>query len=667
MREPGRNALPNKVMEKIRFPLILSPGPGCPEIISLNKDRSLTVIAAAVDAPCGQWSLKPSPSNRCDSLKPIPLIQNGIVELPQHSDPLLFSGPEDTRLVLSNELLRVLGSEARIFKVSLSMPKSVPLNILREMDGKPRPTMYDISLGPHARPHAVCLTGSDENGVRFIHLTDLHLARRNDLIHSEVSNVFGTIKGFNNFNDNFRKFIGEANELADAGELDLVFVGGDLVDFVNHGVSDDGLEQDNNWQVFVEILTGDGNEPSRGNHGIRVPVFTSTGNHDWRLHPYNISLVAAPFGLERAKADVFDFEYYDNMEKIEAKKNEVYGKMVKEGTFIARDSFHHTVLKWFLRKSETWQAKALVPAIMASLSYLAIHFTFLSKLLNLSISTAVIALLATGIHYIVNLFLSRVLSKIIEDAVIPIEAGVQALHCYLLKINPYMNYAFSFGSNYFIVMDTGPDCLVGQYLWDEGNKKMSRLSIDDNIMGGSPDSMAFYGVNEYYPYGQISWFEKVLASTESGSEPIYKKKRIFVCLHAPPVNIKDKIETGGNDEVLLKEGVNDIRYGTINHYLSQFYHLCLGEKENTPEYSGAKVDIIFSGHAHQKIEFRIASGPMVFTGKYSDLAAYGFDEKRPFVVQTAACGPSNAGFPDPPYYRKIDVDKDGLIRSFKQV
>ena len=551
----------------------------------------------------------------------------------------------------------------RIFKVTLSLSYSDPSKVLRKVNNHFRPSLYDLSLeGPAAqsRPHAVCLTESKDKDLRFIHLTDLHLARRNDLIEEEISTACGPMVGFNNFNDRMRVFIGKANKLADEGELDLVLIGGDLVDFVNHGVSDEAIEDDNNWQVFIEIVTSGGCEYNKGksNYGLRVPIFTSTGNHDWRLHPYDPADVIDAFGIVRSQANNFDSEYYDTVEMLEAKKGDVYEKILKEGSPISKENLLHTGVKWLLGILETWQAKTLVPIIPAIISY------FFKEVV---IWPMVIFLIAAVLHHIINYLLYKWLRYMIDHAVIPIEAGVQALHYYFLHINPYFNYAFSYGSNYFIVMDTGPDCFTGQYFWDAGNKKMGRMTINDNILGGSPDSMAFYPANEYYSYGQIPWLENLLKAIGSKGKD---NKRIFMCLHAPPINLKSIPDIpAGQSEVLLKRGEIDIRYGTINHFLSQFFHLCLGEKENDPDYSSPKVDIVFSGHAHQKIEFRIDKGPLIYSGRYSDNALnpnLNFNDNRPFVVQTAACGPLNTGYPNPPHFRTVHVDQSGVIHSFKQ-
>ena len=652
------------------FPLILSPSLGCPQIISFNDDsRSseinksyddhISVIIASTDAMFGKWSLIPSFSNQYEGIGQIPLIQKEVHEIPQDTGPLPCS-VNDTREIMSRELfLNLLGGRVQFYKIGLSLPEFDKSILLRRVNGVFRSTLYDLCLEGtilQKKPHAVCIKGSKDNGIRFIHLTDLHLARRNDLIEGEIITTTGQIKGFNNFNEKMRKFIKEANGIADKGELDIVLISGDLVDFVNHGVSDEVNEADNNWQVFIEIVTGGGYEPQRENSGIRVPIFTSTGNHDWRLHPYDIVNASSTFGINKDQAGYFDFEYYDTVERLDSKRNEVYGKIVKKGSPISKENSLHTIIKWLLSYSETWQAKILVPAISTVVSAFIKDIQFLAMWHFIPLSIAMV------LHHIINSLLGKWVIYMITHAVLPIEASVRSLHYYFLHINPYFNYAFSSGSNFFIMMDTGPDCLTGQYLWDNGNKKMKRITVRDNILGGSPDSMAFYPENEYYSCGQIIWLERVLKVIHEARIP---RCRIFICLHAPPINVENLPEIPNDkEEVILKKGQINIRHGTINHYLSQFFHLCLGKKENDIRYSGPKVDIVFSGHAHQNVEFRIDPDINIYNGKYSEkIKPDNFDDKRPFVVQTAACGPLNVNFPDPPYFRRVYVDEKGIVHQ----
>ncbi len=262
-----------------------------------------------------------------------------------------------------------------------------------------------------------------------------------------------------------------------------------------------------------------------------------------------------------------------------------------------------------------------------------------------------------------------------------IEAGWQALRDYFLTINPFFNYAFRLGPNYFLILDTGHDCIRAQYLWDDGDKKLGPISILDNTIGESPDSMAFYDINEYYPYSQITWIDRLMQLISREAREANPPGRIFIGLHAPPANLstgkKKEAEKEGRDKpegLLLEEKRFDIRFGSINHYLSQFYHLCLGRSEQdpaSPRY--LPVDMVLAGHAHWKLEFRLAwdkdrNRPLVYYGDFTgkdnkDHFQEDFNRLRPFLFQTPACGPGEDFSPDPPYFRLIKIDEGGKVLS----
>jgi hypothetical protein len=258
-----------------------------------------------------------------------------------------------------------------------------------------------------------------------------------------------------------------------------------------------------------------------------------------------------------------------------------------------------------------------------------------------------------------------------------IEAGWQALKDYFLTINPYFNYAFRVGQNFFLILDTGHDCLRAQYLWDDGDKKLlGSLSIEDNIMGGSPDSMAFYEANEYYPYGQIQWLERLLELIKKERKD-FKNIRVFIGVHAPPANLPGDRRVWAEvlsrkqscGYLLEKENHFDINYGTINHHLSDFFRLCLDPDKRDPKEVFSPVDIVLSGHAHCKFEVRLEwnrwqKRASIYFGDFTDkhgIFQSEFDAFRPFILQTPACGPKEAYFPDPPYYRLIRIDQGGKI------
>lgn len=186
--------------------------------------------------------------------------------------------------------------------------------------------------------HSLALYNKSWDDFKFIHATDSHIARRNDLIfqflkektlknlkEKEINNinknllkrVFEFNRGFQddtfqqprhgmyNFNNNLRNFISFANEKVKKNELDFIFITGDLIDYVNLANYDKIYK--NNFQVFLDILLGidrDSDikqEDISNEKEILAPIFTILGNHDYRLGHYSIftSNMFKIFGLEK--------------------------------------------------------------------------------------------------------------------------------------------------------------------------------------------------------------------------------------------------------------------------------------------------------------------------------------------------------------------------------
>jgi hypothetical protein len=86
-----------------------------------------------------------------------------------------------------------------------------------------------------------------------------------------------------------------------------------------------------------------------------------------------------------------------------------------------------------------------------------------------------------------------------------------------------------------------------------------------------------------------------------------------------------------------------------------------------------EVDLVFSGHAHRNIEFRlekewVASNKKheirIFSDVYSQLWNAGkiretWEDYRPVILQTAACGLKGRYDDNPPYYSKVKIDGKG--------
>ncbi|MGI9102218.1 MAG: metallophosphoesterase [Terriglobales bacterium] len=698
-------------------PRIVSPNLGCPEVVSpgsLDSTGVNVVIAVGEhEIPSASvYSLWAVPCRSGDG-KEFELAIADSERLEDDSLPNEFSDVADTRKVLSTLLRRKLLSNCS-FWYTKARPKQTGNDRLRRVAGSARATLYDLSLRRAGTGdelcrvhHALCLRAANAD-VKFIHLTDLHVAARNDLWAEEVPALVtqsNLPSKYVNFNDNLRTFIRHANKAADEGRLDLVLALGDLVDFVRLGVTERSAG-DNNWTTFIQILTGTGDEPRHDNEGLRVPVFTTSGNHDWRPYPYPPEVNCAIFGMSKQCALELDYWYHDTSEEVGNKIKTVQETLVREGSPILRRSWWGSVTTMGVRGLIVGVTRFFTRAKAIGGDYSRhVLWLFAASIFGRGLAGAIFPgaatdrnwawLLSGGILALIASILGpRVfynwLRKTIEKLV-AIETDLTGLSEYFLNINPFFNYAFRLENCYFLVLDTGHDCLTAESFWDEGAKKIGPISVDDNILGGSPDTMAFYPANENYPYSQIAWMEAVLARISKNHGGLLagdpRTCRIFIGLHTPPANLSkkdranaDKQLTSGKDLFLIPPsggglaagrlaGRYDIRYGTVNHYLSQFFYLCLGYREAHlgPTPTGPGVDAVFAGHAHWSIEFRLQRpqgahctwDPEVFYGHFStEVEGNCGDSSQwwgPLFLQTGACGVPSATDPNCPNFRYVTV------------
>ncbi|MHA1805805.1 MAG: metallophosphoesterase family protein [Promethearchaeota archaeon] len=211
--------------------------------------------------------------------------------------------------------------------------------------------------------HALAIFNKEWKNFSFIHATDLHVARRNDFISihlkNEANNKFKNKKsclstknspsiscrdfeikiGFQeneynqlkqakyNFNYNLRKFIRFVNERIKDNELDFVVFTGDLVDYIEIAMGND--QYLNNYHVFTSILLGINmkkdsssqfsQEEYQNQHEILAPIFTTTGNHDYRIGHYSLHFgnICKIFGMTKEDIknyhDLKFFSYYSTV------------------------------------------------------------------------------------------------------------------------------------------------------------------------------------------------------------------------------------------------------------------------------------------------------------------------------------------------------------------
>lgn len=169
------------------------------------------------------------------------------------------------------------------------------------LSGK-RKRLFDIILthGSETKEnyHALCVYESIGNNLNFIHSTDLHLAKRNDKMLEMVKDkaprgAYEDAKeSFINFNENFRRLLRYINNHSD--EIDFLIVSGDVVDYYQPDelYKPDLVDtsvcsfEESNLSVFYDSVLGRG---LNHNNELTIPIFTTTGNHDFRPYHYNLS------------------------------------------------------------------------------------------------------------------------------------------------------------------------------------------------------------------------------------------------------------------------------------------------------------------------------------------------------------------------------------------
>ena len=157
-------------------------------------------------------------------------------------------------------------------------------------------TLYDVILRvPQRRsivvaPHALYAKQSWRS-FGYLHATDLHVSRRLDRFRSILRQARKREAAveFINFNDVFRDLIRKANALHAEGKIDCIVATGDLVDYIFE--KGDNEHGGGNFAFFEELVRGQSPypdmRPSR-HEPLKVPIFTTLGNHDYRGHHYEL-------------------------------------------------------------------------------------------------------------------------------------------------------------------------------------------------------------------------------------------------------------------------------------------------------------------------------------------------------------------------------------------
>ena len=187
---------------------ILSPNLGCPALIS-EAEPEFDIIIAAPE-PAG-FSVRAKPSYDGEGA-PADVSLSAAVELSDGTLPTEIRSVAETRRILPSRVLRrIFGEGVRFWAFRAQLTPRPGPHVQRTVDGRCRPTLFDLELTQDGRDsgavrHALCVC-TDSQEVRFVHLTDLHLAARNDIWASQMNRSVvpdelgkGPIQ-FTNFND----------------------------------------------------------------------------------------------------------------------------------------------------------------------------------------------------------------------------------------------------------------------------------------------------------------------------------------------------------------------------------------------------------------------------------------------------------------------------------
>lgn len=145
-------------------------------------------------------------------------------------------------------------------------------------------------------PHAIYVKESWDN-FGLIHATDIHVSRRIDgfrnklyqfMIDNNDQTFQNGVNAFNNWNENFRDLIKYANFLHIQGQLDGIIATGDLVDYLYE--DGENRKGGGNFALLKDLVLGKSKYPNadKFNEELQVPIFTTLGNHDYRINAYRL-------------------------------------------------------------------------------------------------------------------------------------------------------------------------------------------------------------------------------------------------------------------------------------------------------------------------------------------------------------------------------------------
>ena len=242
-------------------PRVVWPAPGLPAFIS-GEQRTLAVLVehgGSVDSLSG-WAARLALrdlTTRTDSVLQITAVRE-------------FGSNRSHPYAA--EYLRQRSETRPLFEILALVP--------RELEPQPPRTAAVFHLvrdGVVERPSSVAVMGSAVRGLRVAFATDLHVARIWDAIAVAIDRHAPDLRERFCYPQRLLAvFVAEVNQLAARGQLDLVVLGGDLVDHVYPAARAGAPPAaSSKVQLLLDLLAT-----------LSVPVLAIPGNHDYRVNPW---------------------------------------------------------------------------------------------------------------------------------------------------------------------------------------------------------------------------------------------------------------------------------------------------------------------------------------------------------------------------------------------
>lgn len=240
-------------------PRILSPAPGFPCLLDSAACRIPLFLAsddddASLRAWCAGLRLRTVGGTTTAAVALAGLTRPVAAEIPAHLRPALGLLPPHTTLV----------------RVEL-VPAFPPSPASHRARFRLWDLLHDERL---VRSRCVAERRRHDDRLSLAFASDLHVAAIWDSIDAAIArHAAELLDDFLHPGRLLRCFVDRANALAAAGDLDVIVLGGDLVDHVRPGPH--ANPGGSNVDHFIALLAD-----------LQVPTFAIPGNHDFRLHPW---------------------------------------------------------------------------------------------------------------------------------------------------------------------------------------------------------------------------------------------------------------------------------------------------------------------------------------------------------------------------------------------